>query len=63
MQVIAVEPPPVGKQNVILLITGITAFIAGALLIIFDGELTSAGPMAISGGCCAGCLIILVSMV
>ncbi len=39
------------------------SFIAGVLLIIFDGGLASAGPMAISGGCCAGSLITLVSMV
>lgn len=63
MQVLIKTPPPVGKQYLIFLISGVVTFVVGAILIAFDGGSTTSGSMAVSDGCCAGCLIILLSLV
>lgn len=61
VQIVGIAPPPVGKQYRILLIAGIVTLVIGVLLIAFNGGSTTSGPMAVSDGCCAGCLIMIPS--
>ena len=63
MRVVINPPTPVGKQNYILLILGGITLTIGIVSIIFGGGSTTSGSMGVSDGCCAGCLLILLSAV
>ena len=49
------------KQTYIFSILTIIMFAIGVLLIIWDGGTPTAGPMAVTDGCCFGSLFILCS--
>jgi len=63
MRVVINPPTPVGKQNYILLILGGITLSIGIVSIIIDGGPTTSGSLRVSDGCCAGCLLILLSAV
>ncbi len=63
MRVVINPPTPVGEQNYILLILGGITLTIGIVSIIFGLGSTTSGRIGVSGGCCAGCLLILLSAV
>ena len=63
MRVVINPPTPVGEQNYILPILGGITLTIGIVSIIFGLGSTTSGRIGVSGGCCAGCLLILLSAV
>ena len=75
MQVVGINPPPVGKRYTILFVVGLIGFATGVVIILLEAlyrimmtvisglSQSESQETVFSYGCLAGCLFMLVSLV